>query len=133
MFESLLLFVRTTRQKDWELNDLQNYSRMVPVYLSEMFALKEQDPELWEYFKQGNFSINKTRIPFSAIGADRGIEHENRAMKVVGGIKGITTNKETVYRFAPVSPEINLMVKEFCRIYGLENKSRDLSALSLIS
>ena len=60
MFESLLLFVRATRQKDWELHltsmnglvlyffahDLQNYARMVPVYPSEMFALKEQDPEL---------------------------------------------------------------------------------------
>ena len=78
MFESLLLFVRATRQKDWQLHltslnglvkyffthELQNYARMVPVYLSEMFALKEQDPELWEYFKQGNFSVNKTRIPF---------------------------------------------------------------------
>ena len=65
-------------------HDLQNYTRMVPVYLSEMFAPKEQDPELWEYFKQGNFSVNKTRIPFSAIGADHGIEHKNRAMKVMG-------------------------------------------------
>ena len=136
MFESLLLFVRATRQKDWELHltslnglvkyffahDLQNYARMVPVYLSEMFA---QDPELWEYFKQGNFSVNKTRIPFSAIGADHGIEHENRAIKVMGGIKGITNNKEALYRFALVTPEINLMVREFCIIYGLENKSRD--------
>ena len=69
---------------------------MVPVYLSEMFALKEQDPELWEYFKQGNFSVNKTRIPFSAKGADHGIEHENRAMKVMGGFKGITNNKEYI-------------------------------------
>ena len=46
MFESLLLFVRATRQKDWELHltslkglvkyffahDLQNYARRVPVY-----------------------------------------------------------------------------------------------------
>ena len=139
MFESLLLFVRATRQKDWELHvtslnglvkyffvhDLQNYARMVPVYLSEMFVPKEQDPELWECFKQGNFSVNKTRIPLSAIGADYGIEHENHAMKVMGDIKGITNNNEDLYRFALVTPEINLMVREFCRIYGLENKSRD--------
>ena len=107
MFESLLLFVRATRQKDWELHlmslnglvkyffahGLQNYARMVPVYLSEMFALKEQDPELWEYFKQGNFSVNKTRIPFSAIGADHGIEHENRVMKVVALTESQITRK----------------------------------------
>ena len=46
------------------------------------------------------FFVNKTRIPFSATGADHGIEHENRAMKVVGGIKGITNSKEAIYRFA---------------------------------
>ncbi len=139
MFESLLLFIRATRQNNWELHltslnalvmyffaqDLQNYAKMAPVYLSEMFALEEQDPELWEYFKQGNFSVNKTRIPFSAIGADHGIEHENRTMKVMGGIKRITNTKEALYRFALVSPEMNLVVRSLCKIYGLESKSRD--------
>ena len=74
---------------------------------------------------KGIFRSTKLEIPFSAIGADHGIEHESRAMKVIGGIKGITNNKEALYRFALVTPEINLMVREFCRIYGLENKSRD--------
>ena len=46
-------------------------------------------------------------------------------MKVMGGIKGITNNKETLYHFPLVTPEINLMVREFCRIYGLDNKSRE--------
>ena len=83
-----------------------------PVYLSEMFVPKEQDSELWEYFKQGYFSVNKTRIPFSAIVADHGIEHENRAMKIMGGIKRIANNKEALYRFSLVTPEVNLMVRE---------------------
>ena len=38
----------------------------------------------------GYFSINKTSVPFTAIGADHAIEHENRTMKVLGGVKGIT-------------------------------------------
>ena len=37
--------------------------------------------------------VNKITIPYSAIGADHAIEHENRAMKVLGGIKGITNNR----------------------------------------
>ena len=37
----------------------------------------------------GCFSINKTSVPLTAIGADHAIEHENRIMKVLGGIKGI--------------------------------------------
>ena len=37
----------------------------------------------------GYFSINKASVPFTAIGADHTVEHENRTMKVLGGIKGI--------------------------------------------
>ncbi len=46
-------------------------------------------------------------------------------MKVMGGIKGITNTKEALYRFALVSPKMNLVVRSFCKIYGLESKSRD--------
>ena len=51
----------------------QNYTRMAPVYLSEMYALQE---------RLGNFSVNKISVPFSPIGADHGIEHENLTMEV---------------------------------------------------
>ena len=33
------------------------------------------------------FSVNKTSVPFIVIGDDHAIEHENRTMKVLGGIK----------------------------------------------
>ena len=53
MFEYLLLFIRATRQQMWELHlaslhelvkyffafDMQNYARLTPVYLAEMFLL----------------------------------------------------------------------------------------------
>ena len=112
MFE-LLLFIRGTRQGLWELHisslhklvkyffahDKQIYARMVPVYLSEMYALKGNHPEVWEFFLKGNFSVNKTNVPFSAIGADHGIEHENRAMKVMGGIRGLAYDPQALERF----------------------------------
>ena len=31
----------------------------------------------------GYFSINKASVPFTAIGADHAVEHENRTMKVL--------------------------------------------------
>ena len=110
MFECLLSFLRCTKQRCWELHlsslhlltkyffahDQQSYARMVPVYLAEMYALKEKDPEVWQFLSEGNFSINKTDVPFCAIGADHGIEHENRAMKVMGGIRGLTDNAEAL-------------------------------------
>ena len=72
---------------------MQNYARLTPVYLAEMFSLKEADPCTWNYFDKGYFCVNKSIVPHSAIGADHAIEHENRAMKVLGGIKGILTTE----------------------------------------
>ena len=103
MFEALLLYIRATRQRLWDLHlasthnlakyffvhDKHNYARMIPVYLAEMISLKDNDPDTWNFFEDGNFSVNKTKISFSAIGCDHAIEHENRAMKVAGGITGI--------------------------------------------
>ena len=69
MFEYLLLFIRATRQQMWELHltslyelvkyffafDMQNYARLTPVYLAEMFSLKETDPFIWNYFDKDTF------------------------------------------------------------------------------
>ena len=40
----------------------------------------------------GYFSVYKTLVPFTAIGSDDGIEHENRTMKVLDEIKGIAND-----------------------------------------
>ena len=55
-----------------------NYARMSPVYLSQMRQMKDHDPT-WDLFESGNFSVNKSSVPFTAIGADHGIEQENRS------------------------------------------------------
>ena len=57
-----------------------NYARMTPVYLSEMYELKEKDPETWKFFVNGYFSVNKRSVVFTPIGADHAIENENRTM-----------------------------------------------------
>ena len=43
-------------------------------------------------FHQEYFSLNKTSVPFSAIGVDYEIQQENRPVKVLGGIKGVVNN-----------------------------------------
>ena len=43
-------------------------------------------------FHHEYFSLNKTSVPFSAIGVDHAIEQENRPVKVLGGIKGFVNN-----------------------------------------
>ena len=66
-----------------------NYARMPPVHLSQMMQMKGHD-STWDLFESGNFSVNKSSGPFTAIGADRGIEQESRSLNFLGGIKGLT-------------------------------------------
>ena len=58
-----------------------------------MFSLEETDLCIWNHFDKGHFCVNKSAVPHSAIGANHAIEHENRALKVLGGIKGIANNR----------------------------------------
>ena len=138
MFEYLLLFIRATRQQMWELHlaslhelvkyffafDMQNYARLTPVYLAEMFSLKETDPCIWNYFDKGYFCVNKSTVPHSAIGADHAIEHENRAMKVLGGIKGIATNRLALEQYFFIIPEMNSIADEFCETFNITNEGK---------
>ena len=39
------------------------------------------------------FSVNKSNVLFSAIGADHSLDQENRAVKILGGIKGIANSQ----------------------------------------
>ena len=97
LFENLLLFIRASRQQDWHLHleslhslcsyffalDQMNYKRLTPVYLSKMFCLEESDPNKWKMFSEGNFSVNKSMVLFSAIGVDHAVEQKNRTAKVL--------------------------------------------------
>ena len=88
LFETLLLFICVSTQQNWELHlarlyylckyffafDMINYARLTPVSIAKMYSLKDKDPETWSMFNKGNFFVNKTLIPFSAIGVDHAIE-----------------------------------------------------------
>ena len=96
MVDLLLLFIRATRQSLWTAHlttlemvkyffalDLQNYARLTPVYISQMYTLKKDDPVIWDFLENSNFTVNKSDVPFCSIGVDHAIEHENRAMQVI--------------------------------------------------
>ena len=81
LFEKLLMFIRVSREKNWELHlyslhqlcpcffafDMTNYARMTPVYLSQMYELKKKDTRTWNLLNEGHFSISKSNVPFTAI------------------------------------------------------------------
>ena len=105
-------------------HDLQNYARLMPEYLAQMYELKEKDNQIWEFFNKGNFSVNKSELPFNAIGADHGIEQENRTPKVIGGVTGILINKMALHRFGLVAPELNRICDEFLSLNDISNFNR---------
>ena len=72
--------------------NMLNYARLTAVYISQTIELKEKDLEAWEVLQQGNFSVNKSSVPFSTIWADHGLEQQNHTLKVSGGIKGIANS-----------------------------------------
>ena len=50
------------------------------------------------FFENGNFSVNKSHFPFSAIGADHLIEQLNRELKVVGGVKRLMQHENALQK-----------------------------------
>ena len=91
MFESLLLFIRSSRQSLWKLHlaslnnftkyffafDQLNYARLTPYYLATMMDLQTKDETSWLYL-ENNYSIVKSPIPFVGIGSDHAMEQENK-------------------------------------------------------
>ena len=67
----MLQFIRAVRKGVWEGNlnalvkfvfDKLSYAKRTPIYISEMFASREGDPELWQEFSSGNRVVNKSQV-----------------------------------------------------------------------
>ena len=92
MIDNILLYLRATRQQLWQLHlvaldnfisyffalDLQNYAKMSPIYLSEMYNLETEDQE---FLSARSFCVAKTMIPFVSIGVDHALRIRNISMK----------------------------------------------------
>jgi hypothetical protein len=98
---------------------------MIPLYLAQMKNVEMQHPELWEEFQKGNWVVNRNAIPFCAIGADHALEHVNRAMKVTGGIIGITLNENARARFFLASPQLSTICEDAMQIMGNKETIND--------
>ena len=76
----------------------------MPVYIANMYALKETDPLIWEAFMNGEFCVKKSQIPFTGIGADHGGEQVVKTLKIEGGLVGIANNDNARLRFFLTAP-----------------------------
>ena len=94
-------------------------------HIAQMRNIKIYEEETWNFFKNGNFSVNKSHFPFSAIGADYGIGQLNQELKVVGGVKRILQNENTLHRFILCAPVLDSVCRDFRKRNSLKKESRD--------
>ena len=132
MVELLLMFVGATRTGNWTIHlatleqivkyffalDLTNYSGTIAWDIAEMYSLKETDPDIWNEFEQGNWIVHRTKTSFCALGCDEALEHQNRAMKVVGGLVGITQHPHALARYFLTAPELQRVAQETLQMAG---------------
>ena len=78
-------------------------ARMTPLYVADMYSLKDSDTEILKEFKSGNSSANKNEIPFSSIEVDQNDESEKRL---------ITQNLAAMARFFLVTPELTKLTEQ---------------------
>ncbi len=107
-------------------HDHLNYAKLSLLYCAEMNQLRESDPVTWKALEDGDFCVTKSSIPFCSIGPDHGIEHENRAMKVLGGITGLTRNESALDKYFLIAPELARLVKEFEQLNEIDTDERQL-------
>lgn len=119
-------FVFASRSQDWQLHlesceklavdyhstNRTKYMRMMPYYVASQYALQESDPPVWQALADGEFSVAKNDLPFTAIGVDHAGEQENKVLKVHGGLRGIANNENARNRFFVAAPIINRLCSE---------------------
>ena len=128
LFERIL-FLRATREESWEFHLRSRHELfpfffsfhmiMTPMYLSQMMDLKENDEKTWIMMMKGAFCVEKSKVPFTSKGADHGIEQENRSIKVMGGIKGISNSSINLDEYFLSTAEISNIITSFCDKFGI--------------
>lgn len=134
---NLLMFISASRKGLWDLHlasleelcplffsqNRLKYAQHVPEYLAKMYALQHSDPEVWEQFQNGNFCVRKSSVPFTSIGVDHALEQENRKMKIMGGLRGLTQRPGALNRFFLIAPELARLSSEAEEMVGVAKSS----------
>ena len=103
-------------------------------FTARAFAARETHPDIWRRLGSGEFSVTKSTIPFTSIGTDQAQEHDNKTLKGVGGLQGITNKPSTILKYCMVAPHLGRLAKEteemFCTAQDVHpSKHHHLSSI----
>ena len=86
-----------------------------------MKQIESKDSDLWNHFKKGNRVVNKTRIPFCALGSDVALKHENEQTKILGGLVNREQKKQAVTGFFFTFPELSKLFSKVKKMVGIKD------------
>ena len=73
-----------------------NYGRWLPIHLRDMLLLKHNHSGVCAAFQDGDFVVQPSNKPFSAISMYQAHEMNKKVVKGDGGIIGLTENKSAL-------------------------------------
>ena len=80
--------------------------------MSTKQEMEKDHPEIWAEFVKGNFNVTIGNAGFTSVGPNHGIEQDNRELKVVGGVVGVTQKENFLDKYFLIAPELsNLQCK----------------------
>ena len=96
-----------------------HYARWLSVHVDDLMRLPYTCPELYEQFLAGNFVLQKTNNPFSAIALDQGHEQNNATIKGAGGAVGLLSSdlESALRRWEVAGPDVSRLLNEFEEVY----------------
>jgi len=84
-----------------------DFAQNIPEYIARMHELKNTDPDIWQEFVNGDFSVNTSNnVPFKRVGVDQAMEHLSKCTKGQGGICGITSHPKILLKLCLTGPEL---------------------------
>lgn len=113
----ILTYVRSLREA--------NYARWIPVHLRDMAQLPKTHPDIYEEFKAGHFTAQKTKQVFSVMPIDQAHEQNNACVKGDGGAVGLTENPSALRRWMIAGAEVARVIGEFEKSAIPENRRVD--------
>ena len=131
-----LEFQRAVHQTDWLLYLLSledqcpchfaynrsDYAQFIPEYLARMYNMKDSDPDTWEFFSNGHFAVQKSKVPFTGIGVDHAQEHMNKVLKGENALRGISTDSDAILKYCLTAPEMQRLSVEYEEMLGMSKK-----------
>lgn len=131
----LLGLIRASREGDWLLHmssvsqmipwcfayDKVNYSRYLSVYYGTMSNLETSDPDIFEYFMQGGFSVQLgAHNPFGRIPVDQTTEETvNKDTKTPGGVRKYSLKQGAVSRYYLTAEYRSAFLRQFREMINL--------------